>query len=642
MGCASSKPSSSAKDKHKKNIKPKQSVENGSTGQLNGPEPAAPPPPTNTKPIRMPASLADQIEQHSQPVIDYIGHIVQRELNADLTNMASVVLAAAVAKDNADLIQDVAAKAVYLIANQNQNYRPDTYQQLNEALKAAQYLFKNQTNKNAIIDLTVNTIETSIDVINEEMDAHGSQFSLVEFLAKNGLDQSLTPPQTPQTNGTPRQPTESTPFIDWDNAQLLSRAQATEVARILFLSNKARPVVHASPKAKDAYVVNKQEDDLSEVALSRDEIEQILNSYDDQPKYVQLVDACPSIGVSSIGGKLNAMGVDVSGHVNEWNEEFTNVTHDETIQFASDTQESIQASELDAEGCSGEKDASLYVTTVITETQTCVLSPPLDADNLEKGQLDPSLKQSLLDDRFYNNDSFKSEAPVNGEEENQAATIIQSAFKGHEARQGEALENEPEDLGVNQNELDSESQKAATKIQATFRGFKTRKHLHHQKEAIGDKSKANSSYESTLASNPKASLDNKLEKSVDLNSTYSDNKNDLVADYIHNSSNSHSDTISDTPVCGMDSNKRDKEGLLERAATKIQSTFRGYKSRKVVKSTSSKAESASNCGTSLNTNPELAAIKIQSTFRGYKARKQLKPKLLKQKLTLSDGPNNGE
>lgn len=82
----------------------------------------------------------------------------------------------------------------------------------------------------------------------------------------------------------------------------------------------------------------------------------------------------------------------------------------------------------------------------------------------------------------------------------------------------------------------------------------------------------------------------------------------------------------------MDSNKRDKEGepksLLDRAATKIQSTFRGYKTRKVIKTNTNKSEPASNCGKNFNNNPELAAIKIQSTFRGYKTRKQLNPKLV--------------
>lgn len=145
----------------------------------------------------------------------------------------------------------------------------------------------------------------------------------------------------------------------------------------------------------------------------------------------------------------------------------------------------------------------------------------------------------------------------------------------------------------------------------------------------------NNNNESTLAT---ASLDNnKLEKSVDLNST--DNKNDLVEDYIHNRINNNSDIIIDTTLCSMDSNKRDKENesksLLDRAATKIQSTFRGYKTRKHIKSNpnlnaplKSDSNKTSTSSKSLSNDPELAAIKIQSTFRGYKTRKQLKPKLV--------------
>lgn len=109
----------------------------------------------------------------------------------------------------------------------------------------------------------------------------------------------------------------------------------------------------------------------------------------------------------------------------------------------------------------------------------------------------------------------------------------------------------------------SEEEEAAKKIQAHFRGYKTRKEL----------------------DNMKASQD--------------DDKN------------------SAEPV--------DPE--LEKAATRIQASFRGHKVRKEMKVTvpeESPQESDEVLDIDLN-DPELvqAATKIQTTFRGYKARKKM-------------------
>jgi len=71
--------------------------------------------------------------------------------------------------------------------------------------------------------------------------------------------------------------------------------------------------------------------------------------------------------------------------------------------------------------------------------------------NKEEGGLNEVLKQSLLDDRFYNNHEFKEAYPIN---------------------EGEKLpakeSKDAKDDGLND---------AATKIQSTFRGYKTRKEL---------------------------------------------------------------------------------------------------------------------------------------------------------------------
>lgn len=390
MGCASSKPPS--KDKKSKNTpnktnqKKSQSSEiitqnlndqnlpnsiksdslnlnnlNADLGQLNDSHKL-------NIPIQIDQDLVVQIEQNLQRVIEYIVRIVHRDLNAEIikpntapsANLASVVLAAALAQNNDDLINDIVSKAFILIRGPN---APKTYKELNTSLKQAQYLFKNQSQKNRICDLTVDTIKQCLETINDET----CKFDLVEFLNQHDpAYNQLTPPQTPETNKIVNMPNQSTPN-NWDNALLLTRAQANEVARILFLSNRARPVVHASPKAKDAYFVNKQLGDNTEVTVSRDEIDEILNRFDDQPKYIELVENLGSIQLSPISPQLskshgilknnlddtpllsteNRPSSNLLGHFNDLNqtnqtendnEDFTTVTQEinnETIQFVS-------------------------------------------------------------------------------------------------------------------------------------------------------------------------------------------------------------------------------------------------------------------------------------------------------------------
>lgn len=95
---------------------------------------------------------------------------------------------------------------------------------------------------------------------------------------------------------------------------------------------------------------------------------------------------------------------------------------------------------------------------------------------------------------------------------------------------------------------------------------------------------------------------------------------------------------------------------LDKAAIKIQSTFRGYKTRKnlnkqqlidqqkQLKKLKKRSNSESDHSKLVNSakrthlinDPQIAAIKIQSTFRGYKTRKLLKSK------TSKDSESNNE
>jgi hypothetical protein len=104
--------------------------------------------------------------------------------------------------------------------------------------------------------------------------------------------------------------------------------------------------------------------------------------------------------------------------------------------------------------------------------------------------------------------------------------------------------------------------------------------------------------------------------------------------------------VKHSPDSLMTVDDNDDSDKLHKAATKIQSTFRGYKTRKHITKTkpaknaalsenknnsspnnSSSRRGASNSSSNRNQknkiNQEQAAVKIQSTFRGYKTRKQL-------------------
>ena len=78
---------------------------------------------------------------------------------------------------------------------------------------------------------------------------------------------------------------------------------------------------------------------------------------------------------------------------------------------------------------------------------------------LETGK-DPVADESLLQDRFYNNQAFKNKTvDISSEVQNEAATKIQTKYRQFAAKQ----------------DVDDKRQdEAAAKIQAGFRGFRDR------------------------------------------------------------------------------------------------------------------------------------------------------------------------
>lgn len=152
--------------------------------------------------------------------------------------------------------------------------------------------------------------------------------------------------------------------------------------------------------------------------------------------------------------------------------------------------------------------------------------------------------------------------------EDEAATKIQAGFRGHKTRQDLKKQKENQQVkdakkssvntgktASNRNQKTSEEDIAATKIQAGFRGHQTRKEL-AQKKAIKEDKKAM---------------------------------------------------------------KEDKE--LDQAATKIQANYRGHKTRKELKKNQPPKDN--NKTTKYSSEEEQAATKIQAGFRGHQTRRQL-------------------
>lgn len=126
-----------------------------------------------------------------------------------------------------------------------------------------------------------------MDTIYAALENTDAGSSLADLLANGDPNLQRTPVSTTTTTSSSLPKSADSYFKD---AVLLSRSQAKEVARILFLSDRARPVVHASPNAaqKDAYFVNKQLSDLSEVTVTRTEIDEILHAFE-QPEAFEIL-----------------------------------------------------------------------------------------------------------------------------------------------------------------------------------------------------------------------------------------------------------------------------------------------------------------------------------------------------------------
>ncbi|XP_076112228.1 uncharacterized protein LOC143080326 isoform X3 [Mytilus galloprovincialis] len=272
---------------------------------------------------------------------------------------------------------------------------------------------------------------------------------------------------------------------------------------------------------------------------------------------------------------------------------------------------------------------------------------------------DPAVHGARLEDRFYNNDSFKSPVVDSGDpqqqdaalkiqtefrrhdavkkvevmQEEEAALTIQSSFRGHQDREKVKqmiVEKDPAQPKAEEEEVDidltdPDVEHAAIKIQAGFKGYKARKDVQTKEKQPETKEE---------------------EVDIDLN----DPEVEKAATKIQAGFRGHqtrkemqskTDVKSETKVDQSKQSETEEVDIdlndpeVEKAATKIQAGFRGHKTRKEmlsktdVQTTQEKEPSKEEEEVDIDLNdPEVekAAIKIQAGFKGFQTRKEMQSK----------------
>ncbi|XP_078332739.1 uncharacterized protein LOC111136596 isoform X17 [Crassostrea virginica] len=218
-------------------------------------------------------------------------------------------------------------------------------------------------------------------------------------------------------------------------------------------------------------------------------------------------------------------------------------------------------------------------------------------------------------------DTNRSSTPVgrNGldsptqKEKDQAAAKIQANYRGHKTRQELAKQKEntkkndalskPADTQKNEvkkSDSKTKEDEAATKIQAGFRGHKTRQDLKKQKEnqqVKDDKKSSVNTGKTAPKGGPQMSEEDKAATKIQAGFRGHKTRKELA----------------------QKKDEGDKE--LNQAATKIQANYRGHKTREELKKSQPPKENKTT--TKYSNEEEKAATKIQAGFRGHQTRKRL-------------------
>ncbi|XP_046543963.1 triadin-like isoform X9 [Haliotis rubra] len=291
---------------------------------------------------------------------------------------------------------------------------------------------------------------------------------------------------------------------------------------------------------------------------------------------------------------------------------------------------------------------------------------------------DPSVQGAKIEDRFYNNDSFKNPSvdpanpqqqdaaltiqtnyrqhaakeEVQGMREEEAATVIQSGVRGYmdrqkvleskdpeefERRQEAANERlasqevkaeEEEEVDIDLNDPDVE--KAAIKIQAGFKGFKARKEVQEVKpkdsEQPQEKTEEDEIADIDLEDPDLASAATKIQASFRGHKA----RKDVTEKKTEESPAPPPAEEKQEEEIDIDLN--DPE--VEKAATKIQASFKGHKARKEVQALKGEEEAPPAAAEAKPEEEEIdidledpqtekAAVMIQAQFRGFKTRKDM-------------------
>ncbi|XP_055384508.1 neuromodulin-like [Condylostylus longicornis] len=222
-------------------------------------------------------------------------------------------------------------------------------------------------------------------------------------------------------------------------------------------------------------------------------------------------------------------------------------------------------------------------------------------------------------------------------DDEEAAVKIQAAFRGHKTRNEmkekmNSANNANNNVSENFQDLDPEElEKAATKIQASYRGHRTRAELKEKKQANNnDKLKNNEDEE------------NYQQAAVKIQAVFRGHKTRATMKNNSESSNTkESGNTATSPSAETEPTKEELEAEFDpndkelcNAASKIQATFRGHLARKLGTTENGKLkeedvdiqELTKKVAEELDidlSDPDLnaAATKIQASFRGHKVRK---------------------
>ena len=256
-----------------------------------------------------------------------------------------------------------------------------------------------------------------------------------------------------------------------------------------------------------------------------------------------------------------------------------------------------------------------------------------------------ALKERDQDDKETVGAVSEFDFDVDDPDVEKAATKIQAGFRGHKARKeykdrkqnNEDLpeESHPEDV----DDSNTEQELAAMKIQACYRGHKTRKVLKNMSTEMGN----------TLSEKEDLNEDSDID--VDLNDAEADRAaTKIQAGFRGQKARKETKKMKELKVTLLQEEEEEEgsskldDNEASIAETKIQAGYRGHKTRKELTKDKNEMNNGDLDISTYDAESEHAATKIQAGFRGHKTRKEIKDRkaLLDEDKDIQSGDNYGE